>query len=133
MALFTFEHLFFTVGSGKKQKTIIQGISHSIERGQVVAILGPSGSGKTTLLNVLALRAGYGKAYGTIKLRGKNYTGKDFKDHAYYVQQYDKNWDNLTVYETMAYAARMFGCKKEDLDTEVTELITSMGLKGTGT
>lgn len=33
--------------------TILNGISLSIETGEIVSILGPSGSGKTTLLNLL--------------------------------------------------------------------------------
>lgn len=33
--------------------TILNGISLSIETGEIVSILGPSGSGKTTLLNCI--------------------------------------------------------------------------------
>lgn len=88
-----------------------------------------TGSGKTTLLNVLALRAGYGKAYGTIKFDNQEYNGQVFKDHAFYVQQYDKNWNNLTTYEVMKYAATMFGCAN-DLDREVSELLKKVGLAG---
>ena len=43
MPLFSFENIFFTVGTGHKQKDILKGISHTVERGQVVAIIGPSG------------------------------------------------------------------------------------------
>ena len=43
MPLFSFENIFFTVGTGHKQKDILKGISHTVERGQVVAIIEPSG------------------------------------------------------------------------------------------
>jgi len=53
MSLLSFENLFFTVGSGDNQKDIIQGVSHTIEGGQVVAILGPSG--KNSLFSIYNL------------------------------------------------------------------------------
>lgn len=34
-------------------KSVLDGVSFEIQRGEIVSMLGPSGSGKTTLLNII--------------------------------------------------------------------------------
>lgn len=38
---------------GKRELTVLRGVTINIERGEIVAIMGASGSGKTTLLNII--------------------------------------------------------------------------------
>jgi putative ABC transport system ATP-binding protein len=38
---------------GKRELSVLNGVSTNIERGELVAIMGPSGSGKTTMLNLI--------------------------------------------------------------------------------
>ena len=53
-------------------KTIIEGLSLSVQAGQVHAIMGPNGSGKSTLAYVLAGREGYEVTRGSVTYQGQN-------------------------------------------------------------
>jgi len=51
---------------------ILKGISLTINRGEVHAIMGPNGSGKSTLANIIAGRPEYTITKGTIDYKGNN-------------------------------------------------------------
>jgi len=68
MALLEIKNLHAQV-EGKK---ILNGLSLTVEPGQVAAIMGPNGSGKSTLAYVLAGRPGYEVTEGEILLNGEN-------------------------------------------------------------
>src|SRR6187200_3148372 len=58
------------VFEGKRTTKALDGVSLSIDRGELVAIVGPSGSGKSTLLNLIG---GLDRpTSGTIEIEGEN-------------------------------------------------------------
>ncbi len=105
--------------------TILNGISLSIETGEIVSILGPSGSGKTTLLNCIlgitdidsgkVLYNGEDVTHVSMENRGFNIV---FQDYALF--------PNLNAYENIVYGLK----NKPNISTpqEVNELIDLLGL-----
>jgi Fe-S cluster assembly ATP-binding protein len=55
-----------------EDKKILDGLTLSVEKGQVAAIMGPNGSGKSTLAYVLAGKDGYRVTEGDVKLDDKS-------------------------------------------------------------
>ncbi|EON70336.1 ABC transporter ATP-binding protein [Lysinibacillus sphaericus] len=54
MTLFTMENVRKTFTNGEVQEEILKGISLSLNKGEVTALVGASGSGKSTLLTIAA-------------------------------------------------------------------------------
>ncbi|MCI9658469.1 MAG: ABC transporter ATP-binding protein [Lachnospiraceae bacterium] len=70
MDIVTVQNLKKYFGSGSRQVRAVDGISLSIEKGKLTAVIGASGSGKTTLLNLIG--GLYKPTEGTVIIDGVN-------------------------------------------------------------
>ncbi|KAL9647271.1 hypothetical protein ABK040_012622 [Willaertia magna] len=96
---FTFKNMF-----KKVDKQILYPMNGFVQPGSVLAIMGPSGAGKTSLLNILAQRVS--PTAGEVRANGSKIS-KSFRSLSAFVQQDDVLMGNLTVRETLRYAAML--------------------------
>ena len=112
---------------------ILKGVSMSLERGKVVALLGPSGSGKTTLLRAVA---GLEQPFaGRIALGGKPVFDADAridlpaeKRNLGLVFQSFALWPHRTVFDNVAYGLKLRGVGREETRHRVEEVLGQIGL-----
>ncbi|KAL3150185.1 hypothetical protein ABBQ32_000044 [Trebouxia sp. C0010 RCD-2024] len=104
----------------KQHFRILDDMSGVLRPGRITLLLGPPGAGKSTLLNALAGRlqdASHLKVSGNITYNGKEF--REFKavHTCAYVDQNDLHQAELTVRETLDFAARCqgIGHKAEEL------------------
>ena len=107
------------------QTSILNGISLSIETGEIVSILGPSGSGKTTLLNCILGITDIDS--GSVVFNGQDVTGVSMEERGFNIVFQDYAlFPNLNAYENITYCLsdRPYITAQQ----EVNELIELLGL-----
>lgn len=117
--------------NGGDKKYILQNVSLTIYPGELVAILGGSGAGKTTLMN--AINGFEPATSGAVYFNGtdlyKNYQA--YKAQIGYVPQQDIVYDNLTMFDMLAYVAKLRLPKdvtKSEIEQRVMEVLHAMAL-----
>ncbi|WP_286232933.1 ABC transporter ATP-binding protein [Thalassotalea sediminis] len=107
-------------------KTVVNGVSLAVPKGQVWGFLGPNGSGKTTTIRMICgllnPTAGEGKCLGfdIIKQADK------IKRQTGYMTQKFSFWDDLTIRENLEFVARVYTLKQ--IKKVVDDTLMSLGL-----
>jgi Fe-S cluster assembly ATP-binding protein len=101
---------------------IIKGVSLTVNKGEVHAIMGPNGSGKSTLAKIISGHPQYEATAGEVTFDGKNLLEMDPEDRAldgiFMGFQYPVEIPGVNNAEflRMAYNARLIRDGKEELD-----------------
>lgn len=85
----------------------LDGVSFSVQRGEMVCVMGASGSGKSTLLRALAGQ--FAPSQGAVLYNGRSlYANLDaLRKYAAYIPQEDAFDEHLTIEENLAFAAAL--------------------------
>jgi len=107
-------------------KTVVDGFSIRVDRGQIYGFLGPNGSGKTTsirmLCGLLTPDAGEGTCLG-LDIRKDSAA---IKRQVGYMTQKFSFWDDLSIEENLGFTARMYGLS--DRRERVRRALERLGL-----
>jgi spermidine/putrescine ABC transporter ATP-binding subunit len=107
----------------------VDGVSLSINPGEMVSLLGPSGCGKTTLLRVLS---GFLKpSEGSVVMDGKDVTllPPDKRPTSLVFQNYAL-FPHMTVFENVAFGLRVKKQPLSRIKESVAEMLALVGLSG---
>jgi ABC-2 type transport system ATP-binding protein len=109
--------------------TALDGVSFFIKKGEVFGLLGPNGAGKTTTIKILSglLKPSTGRAL----IMGNDVVKEpvEVKKVIGVVPETSNLYPELTSFENLLFAGRLYGMKSEKARTKADELLSMFGLK----
>jgi len=120
-----------TEGLVKRFKDIValDHVTLRIRRGEVFGLLGPNGAGKTTLIRILTCL--FAPTEGKAEVLGYDVTERpeEIRRRIALLPQEAETYENLTVWENIAYYAGMYGLDKNEIESRTQKIIELIGLK----
>ncbi len=117
----------YTVGFWRPRPyRALDGLTLSVEPGEVFGFLGPNGAGKTTTLKLL-MQLVYPTS-GTASILGRPLGDLEMKRRIGYLPENPYFYDYLTAEELLTYFAGLFGYKGADRTKRVARLLDEVGL-----
>lgn len=111
------------------ETTAVDGVSLTVDDGEIVGVLGPSGCGKTTTLRAVA---GFETPNaGTVAFDDRDVTNvpPENRNVGLVFQEYAL-FDNMTVRENVAFGLKMRGVGKAERRDRADELLEMLGIGG---
>src|ERR1700675_2933610 len=109
-----------------KKKTSLEGLTMSVEDGEVFGFLGPNGAGKSTTIKLLVGLI-FSRA-GTARILGKSINDISMHRDIGYLPEQPYFYDYLTAAELLDYFARFHGLAEADRRERVQRLLKKVGL-----
>eukprot|EP01119_Soliformovum_irregulare_P018968 TRINITY_DN5922_c0_g1_i1.p1 TRINITY_DN5922_c0_g1~~TRINITY_DN5922_c0_g1_i1.p1 ORF type:complete len:966 (-),score=184.84 TRINITY_DN5922_c0_g1_i1:909-3488(-) len=91
----------------KSGQVLLEGVTGSVNHGEMCIVMGPSGCGKSTFIHTLAGRAPYGKTTGHVYINGRLENIMSYSEVIGFVPQEDVMIRSLKVKEILEHAAEV--------------------------
>lgn len=114
----------------QKEFIAVNGISFSLQEGEILGFLGPNGAGKTTTIQILLSLMT--PTSGTITYFGKNFFKhrSEILQHVAFASAYTKLPGRLTIFENLDVYGRLFGLPTELRKAKIKEFLSFFGMWG---
>ncbi|MDR2412046.1 MAG: ABC transporter ATP-binding protein [Holosporales bacterium] len=127
------EEIYKSYKSAQGPLAVLQGVSLTISRGEMVALLGPSGTGKSTLLHIAGLldQPDTGALYllGESCSRATDTMRTQWRRHHIgFVYQFHHLMPELTALENIVLPQRLVGTPVKEAETRAWTLLEQLGL-----
>jgi len=114
----------------KRQTRALDGLSLTVEAGQIFGFLGANGAGKTTTLKLL-MRLIYPTG-GTARILGRDINDVAMHARIGYLPENPYFYDYLTAREFLNYCGELFGLDRAIRERRTSELLTRVNLETKG-
>ena len=116
------------VYDGKQRVVAVDGITLSVEQGELFGLLGPNGAGKTTTISICTTRAR--ATSGAVHISGVDVAAEPARARLNIgvVPQYNTLDRSLTIYENLYYHCKYFGFSSPDARSRATQLLEQFHL-----
>src|SRR3989339_645895 len=108
---------------------ILDDISFSVNKGEILGFLGPNGAGKTTTMKIIT--SFWSPTRGSVKIDGVDVIENSLEVRAKigYLPETVPLYDDMRVYEYLKFIAEVRGIEKENIKKRIKEVVASCGLK----
>lgn len=109
-------------------KSVLNGVSFGVKRGEIIGYIGPNGAGKSTTVKIML---GIDDDYsGQVKIFGKDISDKDieYKRKIGYVPEIAEVYDNLTGQEYLTFVGELYGLDADLASGKAKNLMELFGI-----
>lgn len=122
-----------TYNTGRGNESVLKGVTLSVNKGEMIAVMGRSGAGKSTLLYLLSgLEKPTGGSYVYNHLHIDQLSSGEAarwrRDHVGFILQNHALIEEKTVFENIMLPLQYSGKSKSEINSRVRQLLTELGL-----